>query len=610
MNAPVDAGLAAALATLGLRPDADARSVRRAYAQQVKQIDQATQLHAFQELREAYELALRGIARQEAQTSDAAPTPEVEPSQPSSNTASAGFAPPDSAELARAVFLGFAVRADADFKDEAEATSALQDALADNRLLNLEARTLFELQVAHRIMNGWQPGHEFLFGPACAAFHWESDRGHLRVFGQLGAALDAAINEKLIFFDQPIGNLDRLDRVIKRLRRDELPSSTLLREDLHFVQLLVQRYPNWLRLVTSQSNINTWFSKLPPEEPAAPVLSTSPAEPLTTLDRGWKPKPALTPWLIGLFVVFMLAKLLAGGSTPGYRPPPGLGRPQSTLPNGPPTNPWPESALDPSKGSQFGSGATVPAPLYRDLPPPSQAPSPQPQAAGAQFAFLGNVTFNRTSDQITVDEVDKGSARGRSTLQPGDRVEGCPTIDKRVPFAFALESSACGTVKSVDGKTGIVTYVFRVLRRGQSTTAALVMPPPQEQARTAANAAAVEEALKAAITLPRPPGAEPEAVFYLGHVSFALVRGQVLVHGVGPRTRRSFGTLQVGDQLLRCMSGDYQVPLTQPAEAQHCIATNGINQEPGVTPYMFRVWRNGQSISASLTTRDAEAATP
>lgn len=586
MNAPMDAGLAEALATLGLRPDADSRSVRRAYAQQVKQIDQATQLQAFQTLREAYELALAVISRQDVQARDAdtatAVPPEVTAAPPPATAAA--FAPPDSADLARAVFQPFAVRADAGFKNEAEATSALQDALADERLLNLEARTLFELQVAHRIMQGWQPGHEFLFGPACEVFDWERDRAHLRVFGQLGAALDAAINERMIFFSEHPGRADRLHHVIARLRGDGPPTSTWLREERPFVQLLVQRYPNWLRLVTSQSNINRWFETGPAESQPAPATTTpveQGLEPTVANDRYLKPTPA--PWttalrvifgvLIGVFLIFSAMK--------------GAIRPQPA-----------------ASAANQGSGRAIDIPrLAADIPP----------AAREQLIHLGDVSFLRRGSEVIVDDIGEGALANASTLQVGDRLQACVDGGYHLPLTLLAEAGRCGMTKRVDLKAGVTTYTFQVLRGSRSLTAAMQMraTPGDAVARPSPDRGTepAPTVTRTVTWLASPQSTKPSDVFRLGHVSFALIRDRVVVQKVGPSTIHSSGTLEVGDRMMRCMLGDGRLPLSLPAEVQHCTAKGGADQEPGITSYRFRVWRNGQSTPASLVLRDADGDT-
>ncbi|RTL46657.1 MAG: hypothetical protein EKK53_02990 [Burkholderiales bacterium] len=627
MNAPLDAGLAAALATLGLRPDADARAVRRAYALQLKQIDQATQLPEFQALREAYEAALVGIARREAEAAQArAEAPPAEPGDtreppatapdPTPSTSAAdspaaeAAALPTAGALADDVFKAFHARAAAGFADEDDATAALAQSLADDRLLNLEARTIFEWQVAHLIMAGWQPGHEFLFGPACLAFGWEQDRAHLRIFGQLGAALDAAINEKLIFFQHPPGAFDRLAQVIRRLRSDQPPTKRLLQEDYPLVQLLVQRYPNWLRLITSQANINAWFRDVPEAEPS----TTAAPSPLDMALARPPERPSKMPWLLAILVILLvLASISSNRSTrpaPASQTPPWAGaQTQGSTPS-----PWPTSVLGPGTAQDgLGAGQSSKDPLYLGLPTPlpTTPPGPAPrdaaptEAAGAQYAFLGPVTFARTPQKITVDDVEAGSRRGRSTLRPGDQIQGCPAIDKRFPLTLALERGACGNLKSTDPQTGVVTYVFNILRQGQATTAAIVMPPP-DRPGTASNVGTVEQALKAAATLspPRPvarPAAEDSV--RLGHVTFKQRDTAVVVASVGERTEGSFGTLQPGDLVMGCMSGNYHLPITHASEVRQCVVTNPPPKDTDTTPYMFRVLRDSRSVPASLTLR-------
>ena len=62
-------------------------------------------------------------------------------------------------------------------------------ALADERLINIDTRTIFECDVARLLANGWQAGHEHLFDPAVEVFGWNSDHARLANFGQVGALL-------------------------------------------------------------------------------------------------------------------------------------------------------------------------------------------------------------------------------------------------------------------------------------------------------------------------------------------------------------------------------------------------------------------------------------
>jgi hypothetical protein len=363
------------LQALGLQHDADERAVRRAYAQRLKRIDPAADPQGFQALRSDYENALRWVAFQaqrraaaadeageageagrgapvavapaaDASAADAAApvvasagapaaagavnAPANEVANDGAHAASAGAAdlPAPGAErdpgtealaAGEQVFAAFAQRAEAPFTDEAAARQALAQALADERLVNLEARTFFEWRVARLLMDGWRPGHEFLLGPACEAFNWEDDRRRLTLFGPLGAALDAAINEKLIFHRLSPGQFEAQRALIRRLRNDSAPSAGTLVDEMPLLQALVERYPHWLRVITSRDNVIRWhqeFEALPPErrakarKPQAGVPAPRPAAPA---------KSSTPWWLIGIGL-FLAVKLLSGLGSLGDSP--------------------------------------------------------------------------------------------------------------------------------------------------------------------------------------------------------------------------------------------------------------------------------------------------
>ncbi|MET0351310.1 MAG: hypothetical protein ABW067_16070, partial [Rhizobacter sp.] len=314
---------------LGLDADADDRAIRRAYAQRLKQIDPAVDPAAFQALREDYEAARQWAAwrarREDVEAPETSPVepdplPPVEaPAEPPVEVpVEAPVAIPPGQEAGDQVFAAFAERAAAGFEDEAEAQAALEQALADDRLIHLEARTWFEFRVACLLIDGWRPGHEFLFGPACVCFHWEAERRRLGMFGQVGGILDAAIAEKLVFFQLPPYQFDIQRKAIRRLRDSARPTPRTLKDEMPMVHLLVQRYPHWLRLITSQENIRSWhqwFEELPvaQREPvAAPVAPPTESR-------------SAVPWFLIVMFVFMGMKalsLLGGSSPPSYAPPP------------------------------------------------------------------------------------------------------------------------------------------------------------------------------------------------------------------------------------------------------------------------------------------------
>jgi len=318
------------LRALDLGPDADERAVRRAYAQRLKRIDPATDPDDFQALRGHYEAALHWVQRpreaadgeevaaaaaEVAHLAEAAaaaePDPPLTPAEPAMDPAhQAGEAV--FAELAQSV---------PQFGDEAQATRALDHALNDERLLNLEARTFFEWRVAGLLVDGWQRGHEFLLGPAGKRFGWEEDRRRLQLFGQLGGALDAAITEKLIFYRQNPGDFEQQRDVVRRLRDPAEPSPDTLRSQMPLLHLLVQRYPHWLRMVTSRDNISRWYTlhdALPvqPQPEAAPATVPAADAPGSSGRRTW----GLSWWPVGIVVVVLLRVLgsFGGSGTQPY----------------------------------------------------------------------------------------------------------------------------------------------------------------------------------------------------------------------------------------------------------------------------------------------------
>lgn len=345
------------LQALGLDDSADERAIRRAYAQRLKRIDQATEAAAFQELREAYEVALRWAAWQRQQVAEAAlaqegegdngSAPDTAP-QPASPLAVtpvvavadepallaeapvATEAPPTADTLAEGVFQAFAARRDRVFDSEESAREALEAALADDGLVNLEARAILEWRIARELVEGWRPGHEFLFGPACQVFHWEQERRRLGIYGRVGEAIDNAIEEKLLFFRQDALEFNLHRSLVQRLRRDEVPPASELLEAMPRLQVMAQRFPHWLRIVTSQANYARWveaYEAIPPQLAAQhrqrrpPAPAAPPAGPAGEKRRV---KGRLPLWTFGIaiFVVIKLVGFLAdrgvGGSTPSY----------------------------------------------------------------------------------------------------------------------------------------------------------------------------------------------------------------------------------------------------------------------------------------------------
>ncbi len=358
------------LSALGLGIDCDDRALRRVYAQRLKQIDAASDPQAFQALRDAYEAAQAWLNRRSM--AESAP-------RAGSERGPAVDAPSSEANMdpSEAVFSHFLTRVQAGFDDLHQARHALDEALADNALINLDARAMFEARVGVLLMNGWQPGHEFLFPAAAECFQWDRDRAKLRVYGQLGVAVDAAVREWQMFVRQPSYQNGIQRRLIKDLRTPEVPEARKLRAEGPLVFQLFEHYPNWMRSITSFEQAKRWhaaFEALPPV-PAEAGFKPMPA---SALPFATKRQGLPLSW-IGWGVTALVSLLLVVISP---TPKPNNSLPPLTTPAGNSKSPWqtapgsasPESWLS---GTSTGSRTVMPSPAPEARPavPPRQSAS-------------------------------------------------------------------------------------------------------------------------------------------------------------------------------------------------------------------------------------------
>ncbi len=263
-------------ARLGLGQDAPASDIRRAYARELKLIDQEHDAAGFQQLRQAYEMSMQWARHQ----ASAAVPAEVAQFDVESVPVTLGKAVPpvapaaalfpkrtqsqvDPHALASAVFAAFvrefnAMLQGAIVPDLPLCAAVLARALDDPALLHIGARRLFEGRVAHLLAAGWKPGHEILLVAAVKAFAWRDDRRLLCAFGEDGARLSQAIDERTMFDTLPIVELMELGQVVARLRVAAPPDIGVLAHGMRHVALLEARFPMWLELVTDVGNIPRW----------------------------------------------------------------------------------------------------------------------------------------------------------------------------------------------------------------------------------------------------------------------------------------------------------------------------------------------------------------
>lgn len=189
------------LARLGLDDSADAGAIRRAYARELKQIDQQSDAAGFQLLRDAYEKAMAWANRKsvggsgastvvaampEAQAPPAPPGAPVHPQDEAPHRDGQRTAPPPPTasardagageiplRLAQAVFeefqaAGAKLVAQRYKRDATQWREQLKHCLDDERMLNLGARAHFEFLIGRLLADGWQAGHECLFVAGCS----------------------------------------------------------------------------------------------------------------------------------------------------------------------------------------------------------------------------------------------------------------------------------------------------------------------------------------------------------------------------------------------------------------------------------------------------------
>ena len=384
------------LQALELGPDADERAIRRAYAKRLKLIDAEADPAGFQDLRETLERALQWAAwraREAAEEAASSPVPAHDhadgpgPLDPGSadptpheaaTTPIATAAPlvrgepastpgpgPETAPTlppGEPAFLDFHAHFQRGIQSPEHATALLEAALADERLVNLEARTFFEWRVAGLLANGWQPGHELLFWPAAVAFGWDTDRRRLALFGPLGAFMDAAIRERLVFFGQEAFEFDRQRLLIQRLRVARVPDRKELLGAMPLLALLLQRFPNWTRAMTPEANVQQWiaaWNALPAHERAPKVPAAVPVAAPQARQAPKRTGGVAMRWAGFVFIIALIRGVagLAGGATHDEPPTPPAYQPQPAYqpPPAPPVAPRPAWTASP-RGTETPKG--------------------------------------------------------------------------------------------------------------------------------------------------------------------------------------------------------------------------------------------------------------
>jgi hypothetical protein len=147
----------------------------------------------------------------------------------------------------------------------------LRNRLADDELLNITARGLFEGRVAALLAGGWTPEAGLLFGAAASVFGWEKDSRRLQPFGQAGSFVDRAIGERTMFHGQSAEELGRQRAVIDSLRHPKRPTIVRIRRNMPHLERMLERFPTMMAIMVSADMVEDWRAQcLAPEAPPSP----------------------------------------------------------------------------------------------------------------------------------------------------------------------------------------------------------------------------------------------------------------------------------------------------------------------------------------------------
>ena len=268
---------------LGLDATADERAIKRAYASELKKIDQEADPGGFQSLREAYEAALYWLRWQQECLEEQETPPRDEPTEsfrapdekrpepaqeeidaPCEGSLALKSAPqlqvaqdnPES--VSQAVFSEFVAQLSRPDIQVSEIRRELELCLDDARLINIESRDYFEWRVACHLAGGWQPGNESLISIAADRFNWNNDRQRLFRFGQIGATLDRAIHELTLFKQQTQDEQTAQLQLIRKLRLDVQPGVSDLIRKLGSLEQTAARFPFLFPMITNANNLLRW----------------------------------------------------------------------------------------------------------------------------------------------------------------------------------------------------------------------------------------------------------------------------------------------------------------------------------------------------------------
>ena len=301
-----------------LAADSDERTLKRTYARELKKIDQATELEAFQDLRDSYEEALNWLRYRdeenaednaevhagddtgaEWQTASGLNTPPQQSNSTESERDAAPAQPPETVHFQGSDPLATAKQAFERIKALTESATVSEQAIADllreqaehPEMLNMDARFLFETGIARYLIDGWQPGKELLFFSAVNHFDWLNRQERLNYASDYAYVIQNAINEWREMQNKHISVKSKYQELIQAARQHRTLTADYLRINLQLLSRMTEHYGSLLYLITDRAQIQQWIEQtqtaIAQAEQAAQLAAQQALENANWLQKQW-----------------------------------------------------------------------------------------------------------------------------------------------------------------------------------------------------------------------------------------------------------------------------------------------------------------------------------
>ncbi|WP_374517963.1 tetratricopeptide repeat protein [Undibacterium squillarum] len=260
-----------------LPADSDERTLKRTYARELKKIDQATQLEAFQTLRDSYEQALAWLQHKvQADLSADAEIPppipeqyqepqktEAEPDHPKINgqTSYQKYHGPAPEIIAQQAFSSLRAIVEKPQVTFSEIDEFLNTQVNSEALLHVDARFLFEIQVAAYLSEGWCDGKHFLFSSATEQFNWLEQQVRLNIRSWELHNLLEALRQWKKHRDDPPDYLNKFLEIFELARQHDTPDDAFLLKTHDILQFMSSNLSLLMWVVTDSKKIQQWTER-------------------------------------------------------------------------------------------------------------------------------------------------------------------------------------------------------------------------------------------------------------------------------------------------------------------------------------------------------------